>query len=104
MEPRSGYRHVISVSRAEVLSSKTADNIFSRGEGASCRRHQVCLLVCITLRIWFQMQVSCRRRGHKWMVAMNKWQDITDTEVCQGAEEVDLRRRTIPAKTSLQRH
>jgi hypothetical protein len=32
------------------------------------------------------------------MVAMNKWQDVTDTEVCQGAEEVDLRRRIMHAK------
>ncbi|KAI9513329.1 Phosphoribosylformimino-5-aminoimidazole carboxamide ribotide isomerase [Russula earlei] len=34
------------------------------------------------------VDISCRRRGHKWMVAMNKWQDITDTEVCQ--ETLDL--------------
>ena len=27
---------------------------------------------------------SCRRRGEKWFVAMNKWQDITDMEVCKG--------------------
>ncbi|KAG6814178.1 hypothetical protein H0H92_000854 [Tricholoma furcatifolium] len=27
------------------------------------------------------VDVSCRRRGDKWMVAMNKWQDITDMEV-----------------------
>jgi hypothetical protein len=27
---------------------------------------------------------SCRRRGNKWLVAMNKWQDITDMEVSQG--------------------
>ncbi|KAH9977710.1 Phosphoribosylformimino-5-aminoimidazole carboxamide ribotide isomerase [Lactifluus volemus] len=29
------------------------------------------------------VDISCRRRGHKWMVAMNKWQDITDMEVCR---------------------
>ena len=52
-ELRSGYRHFVFVSRTEVLSSKTADNIFSRGEGTSCRRHQVCLLACTTPRIWF---------------------------------------------------
>jgi phosphoribosylformimino-5-aminoimidazole carboxamide ribotide isomerase len=27
---------------------------------------------------------SCRRRGDKWLVAMNKWQDITDMEVSKG--------------------
>ncbi|KAG6919434.1 hypothetical protein DXG01_006317 [Tephrocybe rancida] len=29
------------------------------------------------------VDVSCRRRGDKWLVAMNKWQDITDTEVSE---------------------
>ncbi|KZP00155.1 Phosphoribosylformimino-5-aminoimidazole carboxamide ribotide isomerase [Calocera viscosa TUFC12733] len=27
------------------------------------------------------VDVSCRRRGEKWIVAMNKWQDLTDMEV-----------------------
>lgn len=27
---------------------------------------------------------SCRRRGDKWFVAMNKWQDITTMEVNKG--------------------
>ncbi|EAU84783.2 N-(5'-phospho-D-ribosylformimino)-5 [Coprinopsis cinerea okayama7 len=34
------------------------------------------------------VDVSCRRRGEKWLVAMNKWQDITDMEVCK--ETLDL--------------
>ncbi|KAI9574855.1 Phosphoribosylformimino-5-aminoimidazole carboxamide ribotide isomerase [Boletus coccyginus] len=29
------------------------------------------------------VDVSCRRRGEKWFVAMNMWQDITDMEVCK---------------------
>lgn len=29
---------------------------------------------------------SCRKRDSKWLVAMNKWQDITDTEVCKGKD------------------
>lgn len=29
------------------------------------------------------VDVSCRRRGDSWLVAMNKWQDITDMEVNQ---------------------
>jgi hypothetical protein len=33
---------------------------------------------------------SCRRRGDKWLVAMNKWQDITDTEVCKGMLHIEL--------------
>ncbi|KAI0254758.1 Phosphoribosylformimino-5-aminoimidazole carboxamide ribotide isomerase [Lactifluus subvellereus] len=33
------------------------------------------------------VDISCRRKGHRWMVAMNKWQDITDTEVCRGTED-----------------
>ncbi|KAA1466502.1 Phosphoribosylformimino-5-aminoimidazole carboxamide ribotide isomerase [Dentipellis sp. KUC8613] len=34
------------------------------------------------------VDVSCRRRGDRWYVAMNKWQDITDMEVCK--ESLDL--------------
>ncbi|KAF5321989.1 hypothetical protein D9619_000936 [Psilocybe cf. subviscida] len=34
------------------------------------------------------VDVSCRRRGDRWLVAMNKWQDITDMEVCK--ESLDL--------------
>ncbi|KAE9410511.1 Phosphoribosylformimino-5-aminoimidazole carboxamide ribotide isomerase [Gymnopus androsaceus JB14] len=34
------------------------------------------------------VDVSCRRRGEKWFVAMNKWQDLTEMEVCQ--ESLDL--------------
>ncbi|KAI9063161.1 Phosphoribosylformimino-5-aminoimidazole carboxamide ribotide isomerase [Trametes sanguinea] len=34
------------------------------------------------------VDVSCRRRGDKWLVAMNKWQTITDMEVCK--ESLDL--------------
>jgi hypothetical protein len=29
-------------------------------------------------------QLSCRRRGDGWFVAMNKWQDITTMEVNKG--------------------
>jgi len=34
------------------------------------------------------VDISCRRRGNRWFVAMNKWQDITDMEVSQ--ETVDM--------------
>lgn len=34
------------------------------------------------------VDISCRRRGDRWWVAMNKWQDITDTEVCQDTLEL----------------
>ncbi|KIK97873.1 hypothetical protein PAXRUDRAFT_824500 [Paxillus rubicundulus Ve08.2h10] len=34
------------------------------------------------------VDVSCRRRGDKWLVATNKWQDITDMEVSK--ESLDL--------------
>ncbi|KAG8850407.1 Enzyme that catalyzes the fourth step in the histidine pathway [Serendipita sp. 411] len=34
------------------------------------------------------VDVSCRRRDDKWIVAMNKWQDMTDMEVNQ--ESLDL--------------
>ncbi|CDO76247.1 hypothetical protein BN946_scf184470.g5 [Trametes cinnabarina] len=29
------------------------------------------------------VDVSCRRRDDRWLVAMNKWQTITDMEVCE---------------------
>ena len=34
---------------------------------------------------------SCRKRGGRWFVAMNKWQDITDMEVSQGREHLESR-------------
>lgn len=34
---------------------------------------------------------SCRCRGEKWFVAMNKWQDITDMEVSKGRSKVTIR-------------
>jgi len=34
------------------------------------------------------VDVSCRRQNNKWLVAMNKWQEITDMEICQ--ESLDL--------------
>ncbi|KAJ3998994.1 Phosphoribosylformimino-5-aminoimidazole carboxamide ribotide isomerase [Lentinula boryana] len=34
------------------------------------------------------VDVSCRRIGAKWFVAMNKWQDLTEMEVCQ--DSLDL--------------
>lgn len=30
------------------------------------------------------VDVSCRKRGDKWVVAMNRWQDLTDMEVNRG--------------------
>ncbi|KAL9045112.1 MAG: hypothetical protein Q9214_001806 [Letrouitia sp. 1 TL-2023] len=30
------------------------------------------------------IDLSCRKSGHKWVVAMNKWQTLTDTEVNKG--------------------
>jgi hypothetical protein len=41
-------------------------------------------------RAAFQIDYSCRRRGDKWLVAMNKWQHITDMEVCKGDPSVVL--------------
>lgn len=34
---------------------------------------------------------SCRRKDNKWIVAMNKWQTMTDMEVNKGMTETDLR-------------
>ncbi|KAI0068715.1 Phosphoribosylformimino-5-aminoimidazole carboxamide ribotide isomerase [Artomyces pyxidatus] len=34
------------------------------------------------------VDVSCRRRGDSWLIAINKWQDVTDTEVCKETLDV----------------
>ncbi|KAF5369893.1 hypothetical protein D9758_001050 [Tetrapyrgos nigripes] len=34
------------------------------------------------------VDVSCRRRGEQWVVAMNKWQDLTDMEVSRETLEL----------------
>lgn len=39
------------------------------------------------------IDLSCRRRGKTWFVAMNKWQTITEMEITQG-ETLD--RRAVP--------
>jgi phosphoribosylformimino-5-aminoimidazole carboxamide ribotide isomerase len=31
------------------------------------------------------IDLSCRRQGDKWFVAMDKWQTITETEITQGS-------------------
>ena len=33
---------------------------------------------------------SCRRRNNKWIVAMNKWQDLTDMEVNKGEQTLGI--------------
>jgi len=30
------------------------------------------------------IDLSCRRQGTRWIVAMNKWQTLTDMEVSEG--------------------
>jgi phosphoribosylformimino-5-aminoimidazole carboxamide ribotide isomerase len=32
----------------------------------------------------FVINNSCRRKGDRWVVAMNKWQDLTDLDVTKG--------------------
>lgn len=36
------------------------------------------------------IDLSCRRTGGKWMVAMNKWQTLTDMEVNQGEKTYSI--------------
>lgn len=31
---------------------------------------------------------SCRKKGSKWIVAMNRWQELTDMEVNEGKSSV----------------
>jgi hypothetical protein len=43
------------------------------------------LYVCVCVVITTNDASSCRRKDDKWVVAMNKWQDLTDMEVNKGA-------------------
>ena len=36
------------------------------------------------------IDLSCRRQGAKWVVAMNKWQTLTDLELNQGQTDTHL--------------
>lgn len=45
---------------------------------------------------------SCRRRAEKWLVAMNKWQDITDMEVSKGVSGMTVRLVPVSEQTSLE--
>jgi phosphoribosylformimino-5-aminoimidazole carboxamide ribotide isomerase len=40
--------------------------------------------LCVLIPILIDFIRSCRRRDDKWIVAMNKWQDLTDMEVNKG--------------------
>lgn len=35
------------------------------------------------------IDLSCRRRGGSWFVATNKWQTVTEYEICKGEDEKD---------------
>ena len=41
------------------------------------------------------IDLSCRRRGDTWFVAMNKWQTITDMEVNEGRRSLFLLLRPL---------
>ncbi|KAF8138286.1 Phosphoribosylformimino-5-aminoimidazole carboxamide ribotide isomerase [Boletus edulis] len=56
--------------------------------GAKFSRGRLDAISNIVGRDRLVVDVSCRRRGEKWFVAMNKWQDITDTEVSK--ESLDM--------------
>ncbi|KAF8450714.1 Phosphoribosylformimino-5-aminoimidazole carboxamide ribotide isomerase [Boletus edulis BED1] len=56
--------------------------------GAKFSRERLDAISNVVGRDRLVVDVSCRRRGEKWFVAMNKWQDITDTEVSK--ESLDM--------------
>jgi phosphoribosylformimino-5-aminoimidazole carboxamide ribotide isomerase len=41
---------------------------------------------------WLVIDLSCRRRDHRWFVAMNRWQTVTDTEINKGTPKT----KTLP--------
>jgi phosphoribosylformimino-5-aminoimidazole carboxamide ribotide isomerase len=34
------------------------------------------------------IDLSCRRKGETWFVAMNKWQTMTEMEITKGAQTI----------------
>ena len=34
------------------------------------------------------LDLSCRKKGNTWFVAMNRWQTITEMEITQGKHEI----------------
>lgn len=59
-----------------------------------------CVVFCSPLSFVNSALLSCRRRADKWFVAMDKWQRITETEVCKGRH---LNPRNTPCLSFLTR-
>ena len=87
----AGHRHFVPLPWRQILVGTLEEVIFYCREGETSRGCEASIsqiwLTCVLLRI---RHSSCRRRGDKWLVAMNKWQDITDMEVSEGAHAVSL--------------
>lgn len=101
--PITGNRHIMALSILQVLSRATSgiDSISRKRETRSRRQVSVSLPV---LHRHAQTAVlmnkhllpsfgscpahgasfSCRKKDDKWIVAMNRWQDMTDMEVNKG--------------------
>lgn len=85
-----GHRNVLSLSEWPFLFGQFKNYMLSGWKGKTRRWYQV----WDTTRRYHihrsDLVYSCRRRENKWLVAMNKWQQITNMEVCKGDFSVTL--------------
>ena len=58
--------------------------LFPSGEFSKARLVEISRLVG---KEHLVVDLSCRRRGHSWCVAINKWQTVTDLAVTKSEEE-----------------
>jgi hypothetical protein len=80
-----GHRDFGTLPKSEFLLGATSGILGNCGQRQTGCRREVRLVGALDgERAWIPFLPSCRKRGDKWIVAMNKWQDLTDMEVNQG--------------------
>ena len=79
----TGDRDFLPLSWRQVRPRAITAPFRERGEGPTRRgcqvRHSLFLQYVLVLK-----KSSCRKRGDRWIVAMNRWQDLTDMDVNAG--------------------
>lgn len=86
----AGHCDVLPIPVSKVLAGQVKSAGKADRKGQARRRCQVspCFQAStspyVLMRILVEFVRSCRRRDDKWIVAMNKWQDLTDMEVNKG--------------------
>ena len=85
---RSGHCHFVSLSWCKVLHRTAGKTLSSHGEGSPGSGCEVLIQLRRPFGILISCPISCRRRESGWFVAMNRWQDITEMEVNEGAVKI----------------